>query len=326
MRFLEGPGWDRQLILFAFILAAACAPEQRGTPPPLNVPRAEDTAVGASSITPARTVSKDCSRGDYAGQIESGGQSRQFLLHVPAAYRPEEPAALVLAFHGAGIGAERFVNYSGFSTVADREGFLIVYPQALGDHPTWNTTPGPNNPDIQFVSDLIEHLEERCNIDSGRIYASGHSNGGGMANRLACELADWIAAIGSVSGAYQWSEECSPARPVAIFAIHGTEDPIIPYSGYPEAKEPPAAYYAISVPIPQWAASWAERNECDSPPAEIAHNVLISEQRWSNCRTGADVILYAIEGGGHEWPADLINVAQTFWEFFKQHPLNPASQ
>lgn len=227
---------------------------------------------------------------------------------------------LVLGFHGAGSNAREFESYSDFSFMANIEGFIVVYPQALGGHPTWNTAAGSGNLDIQFVRDLLEDLEGRCNIDRDRIYASGHSNGGGLANRLACDLSERIAAIGPVSGAYQGSEECSPARPVAVLGIHGTDDPIIPYHGYPDAKEPPAAYYAIDTPIPQWAASWATRNGCDRQPVSIDQSGKVTQAQWSSCRAGADVILYTIHGGGHEWPSTF-EAAQVIWDFFAEHPL-----
>jgi polyhydroxybutyrate depolymerase len=207
----------------------------------------------------------------------------------------------VLVFHGAGIGAERFVNYSRFSAVADREGFLVVYPQGSGEKPVWN--PAPGSQDVPFVRDLIDHLQRRCHVDPERIYASGHSNGGAMADRLACEMADRIAAIGTISGAYSRSSNCSPARPVPVFAIHGTQDPIVPYQG-----------------IPEWASAWAQRNGCETEPVEIPHNVLIHEQKWTNCRAGADVILYTIEGLGHDWTHDLIDMGQAIWDFFEAHP------
>lgn len=123
-----------------------------------------------------------------------------------------------------------------------------------------------------------------------------------MANRVACELADRIAAIGTVSGAYQ-SANCTPSHPVPVFAIHGTADNIVPYNG-----------------IPEWAAAWANRNGCNPEPVEIVHNVLILEQQWSNCDEGADVILYTIQDLGHDWTHDIINFAQTIWDFFEQHP------
>jgi polyhydroxybutyrate depolymerase len=296
------------LFLFVFIFTS-CTSQKPKTPTVIapevtSVIPSETAAEISPTGTPPTAVTEDCTRGDHVNEIESGGQVRQYLLHVPAAYDPEDPAALVLVFHGAGISAERFVGYTRFSNVADREGFLIVYPQGQGpkEEAFWDTSPGSR--DVQFIRDLVDHLQRRCRVDPSRIYASGHSNGGGMVNRLACELADRIAAIGPVSGAYQ-SGRCSPSRPIPVFAIHGTTDHIIPYEG-----------------IPGWAASWAERNGCDPEPVEIVHNVLISERQWVNCSEGADVVLYTIVDLAHDWTHDLINFGQTIWDFFEQHPMN----
>jgi polyhydroxybutyrate depolymerase len=296
----------RQTVILAILIfLAACTPEEAviisPSPDPAVItpaPAARVTAEVTSEVTPSPVLTEDCKRGDTFDQMESDGQTRQYLLHVPTTYRLEEPAALVLVFHGAGIGAERFVGYSRFSNVADREGFLIVYPQGLNE--AWNPSPGSR--DVQFIRDLIDHLQRRCRVDPDRIYASGHSNGGGMVDRLACELADRIAAVGTISGAYQSSGQCSPSRPVPVFAIHGTADTTIPYKG-----------------IRDWAAAWAERNGCDPEPIDIPHSVLIHETKWSNCRERADVILYTIEELGHEWTHDLIDMGQTIWDFFEVH-------
>jgi polyhydroxybutyrate depolymerase len=303
-----GSTFALQVALLLILLLAACQPAT-ATPAAIPIP----------SPTPAYTAA-NCQTGDHTQQLTSGGQARQYILNVPSAYQPEKPVALVLGFHGAGSSAREFESYSDFSFIANMESFIVVYPQALGGHPTWNTTAGPDNPDIQFVRDLLDDVESRCHIDPNRIYASGHSNGGGMANRLACDLSDRIAAIGSVSGAYQWSEECSPRRPVAVLGIHGTDDLIIPYSGYPDAKEPPAAYYAISIPIPQWASSWATRNGCDPKPSSLDQSDRVTRDTWSNCRAGVEVILYTIRGGGHGWP-ESFEGAQVIWDFFVRHSL-----
>jgi polyhydroxybutyrate depolymerase len=306
------------ITFFVFILLASCTSELpltvpsvvASTPALTSAPTLEGTAKIPSAtipFTPSPAVTGNCTRGEYSEELESGGQTRQYLLHVPATYDPEEPAALVLVFHGAGISAERFAGYTRFSRVADREGFLIVYPQGQGsiEEPFWDTSPGSR--DVQFVRDLIDHLQQRCRVDPNQIYASGHSNGGGMVNRLACELADRIAAIGPVSGAYS-SASCSPSRPVPVFAIHGTADTIIPYNG-----------------IPEWASAWAERNGCDPEPVEVIRNVLISEEQWGSCEAGADVVLYTIQDFGHDWTHDLINIGQTIWDFFEQHPMSHSS-
>ena len=309
MKSLNRPDMRWSIIVTVLVLLAACRFETTPTIVPSSTDSATTpafTAEAATSTAPTdiapSLTGEDCARGDHFDQIESGGQTRQYLLHVPAMYDPKEPAALVLVFHGAGIGAQRFVDYSRFSNVSDREGFLIVYPQGLGDEPVWN--PAPGSKDVQFVRDLIDHLQRRCRVDTDRIYASGHSNGGGMVDRLACELADRIAAIGTISGAYARSTQCSPSRPVPVFAIHGTADPIVPFEG-----------------IPEWASLWAKRNGCDAQPTDIPHNVLIHEQRWTNCRAAAEVILYTIEDLGHDWSHDLIDMGQTIWDFFEQHPL-----
>jgi polyhydroxybutyrate depolymerase len=273
-------------------------------------------------INPSPVPGANCTAGDYIDGLTSGGRVREFRLHVPESYRPEHPAALVLGFHGAGSNAEQFENYAGFSALSDREGFIVAYPQALGDHPTWITTAGPANPDIPFVSDLIELLKSRCSIDTHRIYAAGHSNGGGMANRLGCNLTEPMAAIGSVAGAYQGSEKCAPARPTPVIAVHGDRDPVIPYNGVENSEGPPAAYFVIGVPVPQWASSWAARNGCGMETSKIVLQDRVSGQAWTGCDARADVVLYTIEGGGHGWPV-AFDAAQLLWDFFEAHPKIP---
>lgn len=292
------------VVVALMLLLAACQPVRSA---PTVIPTATQVYTSAS-----------CPAGDHPQELTTSGQVRQYILHVPTAYQPETSMALVLGFHGAGSNAREFERYSDFSFLANIEGFIVAYPQALGKRPTWDTTPGPNNPDLQFVTDLIDDLQSRCNIDPNRIYASGHSNGGGLANRLACDLSDRIAAIGTVAGAYQGSEECLPTEPVAVLGIHGTDDPIIPYNGFQDVREPPAAYYLIGVPIPQWASSWAKRNGCDREPASTTLNDKVSNDRWSNCSEAANVILYTIHGGGHEWP-NVFEPAQLIWNFFAEH-------
>jgi polyhydroxybutyrate depolymerase len=296
--------WKTTLLIFLSVLLACCNP--------MPVDR---------SVRPAIAVSENCITGDYLEELISAGQVREFQLHIPAAYKADTPAALVLGFHGAGSNALQFESYSGFSYLADREGFIVVYPQALGEHHTWNTTMGSTNPDLQFVRDLIDVLSARCSIDQNRVYASGHSNGGGMANRLACDLSDRIAAIGSVSGAYQWAEDCSPSQPVAVLSVHGTDDPIIPYNGFEGTDAPPAAYYLIGVPIPQWASSWAHRNDCQEKSSRVVQSDQVIEDKWSNCSAGVEVFLYTVRGGGHGW-TQAFDAAQVIWDFFARHPLS----
>lgn len=132
-----------------FVLLTACAPESPVIVPTGGASEASTPAVTAQSTTdsttesaPSVVVTEECTRGDTFDELKSGGQVRQYLLHVPAAYQAGIPAALVLVFHGAGIGARRFVDYSRFSSVTDREGFPVVYAQGLGEMPVWDPSPG----------------------------------------------------------------------------------------------------------------------------------------------------------------------------------------
>ena len=180
----------------------------------------------------------------------------------------------------------------------------------------------PNSQDVPFVSDLLDSLEARCSIDPRRVFASGISRGGGMANRLGCDLADRIAAIGPVSGDYQFAENCSPSRPVPVIAFHGTNDSVIPYNGIGNSRLPPTAYFTIGTPIPDRLSSWAKRDGCSLKPAVIFQEGTLSGQEWGNCSGGADVLLYTINGGEHGWNSGTdSNEARMIWDFFVQHPL-----
>jgi polyhydroxybutyrate depolymerase len=295
--------------LFGVCLLAACRPL---TVIPLPMP----TALPIMSPMPAMVCA---TAGTHAEQLTSGGQTRQYWLHVPPAYQPGQLIPLVLGFHGNGGRADQFESYSGFSALADRAGFIAAYPQGLGNPASWNTGPGAANEDVQFVRDLLDHLETRCSIDPARIYAIGHSRGGGLANRLACNLSERIAAIGPVSGAYQDGDVCSPLRPVPVVAIHGFDDPVVPYNGFPSGGVP-GAYFIIGTPIPQWASAWAQRNGCSTKPSVVMQTDKLSEQQWGTCQNGADVVLYTLKGWGHNWPVEEFGAAQVIWDFLAQHP------
>jgi polyhydroxybutyrate depolymerase len=258
-----------------------------------------------------------CSAGTYDQQISSGGQLRQYRLHIPSGTQPNIPLPLVFGLHGAGSSGPEFENYSGFSVLSNQAGFIVVYPQGLGDLANWDTL--PNSTDVSFIRDLLDAIETRCNIDPKRVFASGHSRGGGMANRLGCDLSDRIAAIAPLSGDYENGEYSSPAKPVAVVAFHGTADPTIPYNGFGLPGAIRESYTRIGTPIPTWAANWAERNGCNAKASTVFQQEQVSGQEWTQCQSGADVLLYTITGGTHAWPTQ-VNAAQMLWGFFTLHP------
>ena len=266
--------------------------------------------------------------------MNSSGIRRDFLLHIPPAYRSAatDRLPLVIALHGYGSRAERMAAVSGWSALADRAGFVVAYAQALGDPSAWDAGGAySTNRDVIFMRDLIHVLGDEVGIDPARVYVTGHSLGGGMANRVGCELADLVAAIGPVSGAFFGYASCEPTRPMPVVAIHGRADSTVPYSGTLSGTEHQNPQIPVLLPmwppIHDWANSWAERNGCHSVPTVAAMNAIVTRETWSQCKADATVVLYTIEGWGHNWPAGTnpdtgIDAATVIWEFFASHPLS----
>src|ERR1051325_10509400 len=154
------------------------------------------------------------------GSIVSSGLEREYLLYVPRSYDPAKPAPLVISMHGAAGWPVLQMEMSGWNAVAEKEGFIVVYPAGVaGAGPrTWAVDRGPGlRRDVRYIADLIDKLEATYNIDRERIYANGLSNGGGMAFVLSCAMADRIAAVGMVGAAQTlpWSW-CSSDRSVPM--------------------------------------------------------------------------------------------------------------
>jgi polyhydroxybutyrate depolymerase len=273
--------------------------------------------------------------GEITGRIDSGGEKRTYVLHVPESYDPSTPVPLVISMHGFAEWPGHQMEISRWNDLADRYGFLVVYPAGTGFPLHWRiggneSGATPALIDVEFISKLIDVLAEQYTIDPARVYANGLSNGGGMADMLACTLSDRIAAIGGVSGAYLFPrDQCNPRRSVPVIAFHGTADPIVPYSGGESAS-----FHEPFPPVTEWAAEWAGRNGCASAPADLPAAGEVTGIRYDGCRNGAEVILYTIHDGGHAWPGGVplpqwlvgrttqdIDATNVMWEFFCRHPL-----
>ena len=295
------------ICITVLILVTACGRQLRGRP---------------TSDAPSQQNPASARTGSFDGTLSSGGVTRHYLLHIPASYRASTAVALVINFHGYGSNSQQEENLTGMSAKADREAFIVVYPEGLNE--AWNDGSGAKGQaDQQFIRDLIAALEGQYIIDPKRIYATGISNGGGMTNRVGCDMSDLIAAIAPDAGAYNFWQNCNPSRPVPVLAFHGLDDNIVPYEGgSPKMMVPP---------IEEWAASWATRNECSISPSVTTPAETVTMHTWSNCQNNADVILYTLANHGHSWPGSAImpreitsqavNATDLMWEFFKAHPM-----
>ena len=154
-------------------------------------------AVSAQSAHPAPS--------SVAGEPRTlmiNGDSRRYYLHLPSNWRRDHPAPMVLVFNAGGGRAQDIAPHTGFSRVADREGFVVVYPQGLRGR--WNDGrgfPTAMHDDVGFVRALLDTLGRELGIDAKRVYATGISNGAMFAYRLACDLPGTFAAVAPVAGA-----------------------------------------------------------------------------------------------------------------------------
>lgn len=241
--------------------------------------------------------------------IEYGDKKRSYLLYVPRSYTGQ-PAPLILAFHGGGGRARSMANTSQFHQLADREGFLVVYPNGTGGffgrHLSWNAGSNPpvgsaeinREDDVGFIRNLLDRLNSQYGIDQQRIFAVGMSKGGMFAYKLACELSDRIAGIVVVAGTMT-TDHCKPTQEVALLHIHGDSDENVPLSGGKGKYTAKKAYYPAMM---YGLEIWQENNGCSS---QVLERRLTTDTRcydYAGCPAGGAVSYCIISGGGHAWP------------------------
>jgi polyhydroxybutyrate depolymerase len=254
---------------------------------------------------------------------------------------------LLIVLHGAGGTGQGMVSltFGGFNTLADNKKVIVVYPDGIANQ--WNDGREGNFTvvnreeidDVGFISALIDHLSQKHKIDSNRIYVTGISNGAMMSYRLACELSNKIAAVAPICGAMPLDSvsQCSPARPISVLVISGTEDRLVPWDG---GSVIGGRGQILSVP--DSVKYWVTHNQCSATPVitmeadtDPQDGTRVRKEVYGQGKDGTEVILYAIEGGGHTWPGGLqylpeavigrtsrdIDANTVIWDFLKKHSL-----
>jgi polyhydroxybutyrate depolymerase len=286
--------------------------------------------------------------GDHERVVEHAGRERSYRLHVPP-QRGARPLPLVLAFHGGGGNARGFQRYAGLDPLADRDGFLVAYPNGshrwLGQRLlTWNAgdccgyAAEAGVDDVGFALAVLEHVAAQVPVDRARVYATGHSNGAMMSYRLAAEASERIAAIAPVAGAA--ASDGLPARPLPVLHIHSVDDPRALYAG---GVRESFAREIQHRPVEAELARWRDRDACPSEPAVAAersepaggavHTATLLV--WAPCARGSEVRLWKLGAAGHGWPGadsvlpervmgprtDVIRAADEVWGFLRRFSL-----
>jgi polyhydroxybutyrate depolymerase len=237
--------------------------------------------------------------------IVVNGVVRHYSLHLPKSYQFRHGnLPLLVLLHGHGSSGVKIERSTGMSDKADKENFIAVYPDGRGQPSGWDLfdDAAGGNPDVAFISQLIDTLEKLYAVDKKRIYIAGHSNGGMMAYRLGIELDDRLAGIG-VSEALlekKFARDTLSPTPVTIVAIHGKADNVVPYDG----SEGDMDYRPGFLSAPASVASYAKRNGCDGATEASKGDGNIVERTYQGCDAGSAAVLVTVKNLTHRWSGD----------------------
>lgn len=270
-------------------------------------------------------------------EIVIQGVKRIYFVHTPKS-GSSKPLPVVFVFHGGGGNAARMPAFTGFNTLADQNGFLVVYPNGLDHH--WNDgrEGAQKTSDVEFIVALLDQLGRDYFIDPHRIYATGMSNGGFFSLRIAWQLSSRFAAVASVAATLPVAllEQDKTPQPISVMMINGTDDPLVPFRGgwMKIGQSGNILSFADSI------ALWVKQDGCNPKPSMTSlpdrdpnDGTTVQCTVYSAGKNDTEVIGYTIQGGGHTWPGGKpylpekiigktchdFNASEVIWEFFSRH-------
>lgn len=266
-----------------------------------------DTADGRADT--GADVSMDAAGRDATSHTDAGpvGGERPARVVVPSDWRADTLYPVVVLLHGYSANSNVQNLYFRIETLVDELQFVLVLPEGTEDaagNQFWNATNaccdfnGSAPDDSAYLAELLDEVLDRHSGDPSRAYFFGHSNGGFMSYRMACDHAEKIAAIASLAGS-TWlePEDCSPSEPVGVAQMHGTLDATVPYVG--AANLYPGAEDAVA----QWRAFGSCSDaELDAGRHDFDNAVLGDETeitRWEGCESDVAIELWRMENSGH---------------------------
>ena len=231
------------------------------------------------------------------GTISHGGIDRSYRLM--GSLSAETPPPLVVALHGGLQSVEALIRMSNLDVETQRSGFAVVYP--VGVERTWNAgrccgaAKQLGVDDVGFVIAVVDRLIAAGQADAARIYATGISNGGMLAYRLATEHAERFAAIAPVAASML--NEGRPSAPVSVLHIHGTRDRMVPFDGGVGER---SLTRVSNPPVREVIDRW--RGYADTAGAPTVEHLPPSTIEAWRAADGTEIALCTIERGGHVWP------------------------
>ncbi|HTJ36229.1 MAG TPA: PHB depolymerase family esterase [Dactylosporangium sp.] len=325
--------WTVAAVSVLSVLIACNAAQQQGQG------TATPTAVSTPTAGAAKPRSPAVATGSTDHSITVEGKKRTYRLYRPANLSMSKPVPLVVMLHGAlGDGLQAEMAY-GWNAEADRKGFVVAYPDGLLR--SWVVSADCCGPsahggvdDVGFIKAMVADVSDALPIDPARTYATGISNGGMLAYRLACD-SKTFAAIGVVAG--KLLGQCTSPAPISVIHVHGTGDDIVPYDGQPgKMNNDGAGLIPVKIDggsVPDQIENWRKVARCAAAQTHTAGSVTTS---LAHCPDGRDVELITIAGAGHQWPggtpmpavekllglpppSTALNATDVIWQFFSAH-------
>lgn len=255
------------------------------------------------------------------------GVNRSYVTYVPTTWLTTVNMPLLFVLHGTTQTGQGIADISEFNTIAENEGFIVVYPDGIGG--SWNTgIPGASTADdMGLIDTLIVMHEALYGTDQSRVFSCGFSAGGYMSYRLACESPRCFAGVASVSGTMTdlIVNNCSPLFTTPVLHIHGDADFVVAYNGSVIA----------GIGVDSVMATWNGYNTCPTVPVMTSlpdintmDNSTVDKYTFEPCAQNLSNVLLKVNGGGHQWPGTNailggigvinrdIDASEEIWNFF----------
>src|SRR5262245_45777057 len=298
-------------------------------------------------LSPANAQATLKQPGDHDLVIMVGKLKRHFILHVPTGYQAGKAVPLVVMLHGHG-GTARAMSKVGWSEEADKEAFLVAYPDAQrakadqppgkDNVPTWNDGSGRDGldttlDDVGFIKALLGFVSTKLSVDAQRVYLAGFSQGGVSTFNFGISLSDQIGAIGVASAPFAPKDDATLklAHPMPLVYLIGTADKLNPIDGG-EAPNLVTGETRTAPPVQDTIDAWLVLNTCSARPTVIVDEHGVHGQAYV-CQPDFELDYYTIEGLGHMWslgpgpgtrdlPENKLSGVETMWAFFSKFTLS----
>jgi polyhydroxybutyrate depolymerase len=260
---------------------------------------------------------------DASDQFTDQGQLRTYTVHTPQI--ANRPLPLIIALHGSQESGQQMTAKTGLNQLGDQAGFVVVYPDGLNQK--WNVSGIASEDNVAFVHTLIDRVQKIRTIDPTRIYVVGLSNGGILAQKIACDAPQGIAAFATVAASLpqQFQSTCQTKTPISMLMINGTTDPIVPWQG----GKPPQVRVGRDLtlpPIPEVVSFWQQHDACPAQPIVTQLNQRVQISDSPHCQKETEVSLIAMKGAGHIWAGSggvspYLSATQAVWQFLQRQHL-----